>query len=214
VFAIDVNTELRHGYPLYRWHGARGRPTHTRSSMVRDSKVVFLTSCNCASPAILASQRWLNVAIAWRTMVSGDEIQRRACGQLQTRETAIASTTGTCASVTCSGPTHHRRFWFGVASYSDRLRRRYIRASDVTCPPAFVHALPDARTKSRSPILSLRKMCLALALVGGMRPPKTRGRGCHGLEFPGPVGLAAGMDKDAASTRLGISASGMWRSAR
>lgn len=37
-----------------------------------------------------------------------------------------------------------------------------------------------------------------LALVGGMRPPKGAAVEVMGLRFPGPVGLAAGMDKDAA----------------
>jgi dihydroorotate dehydrogenase len=38
----------------------------------------------------------------------------------------------------------------------------------------------------------------ALALVGGVRPPKGAAVEVMGLRFPGPVGLAAGMDKDAA----------------
>lgn len=38
----------------------------------------------------------------------------------------------------------------------------------------------------------------ALALVGGVRPPKEAAVELMGLKFPGPVGLAAGMDKDAA----------------
>jgi dihydroorotate dehydrogenase len=38
----------------------------------------------------------------------------------------------------------------------------------------------------------------ALALVGGVRPPKEASLEVMGLKFPGPVGLAAGMDKDAA----------------
>src|SRR6185369_2189636 len=37
----------------------------------------------------------------------------------------------------------------------------------------------------------------ALALVGGQRPPKDAALEVMGLHFPGPVGLAAGMDKDA-----------------
>ncbi|MFT3885735.1 MAG: quinone-dependent dihydroorotate dehydrogenase [Flavobacteriales bacterium] len=37
----------------------------------------------------------------------------------------------------------------------------------------------------------------ALVLAGGSRPPKTAGVEVMGLRFPGPVGLAAGMDKDA-----------------
>ena len=37
----------------------------------------------------------------------------------------------------------------------------------------------------------------ALALVGAERPPKGAAVRVMGLEFPGPVGLAAGMDKDA-----------------
>lgn len=37
----------------------------------------------------------------------------------------------------------------------------------------------------------------ALALVGGVRPPKEAAVEVMGLKFPGPVGLAAGMDKDA-----------------
>lgn len=37
----------------------------------------------------------------------------------------------------------------------------------------------------------------ALALVGGKRPPKNASVEVMGLHFPGPVGLAAGMDKDA-----------------
>jgi dihydroorotate dehydrogenase len=37
----------------------------------------------------------------------------------------------------------------------------------------------------------------ALALVGGVRPPKEAAVDVMGLNFPGPVGLAAGMDKDA-----------------
>lgn len=37
----------------------------------------------------------------------------------------------------------------------------------------------------------------ALALVGGTRPPKNAAVEVMGLRFPGPVGLAAGMDKDA-----------------
>ncbi len=37
----------------------------------------------------------------------------------------------------------------------------------------------------------------ALALVGGKRPPSTATVEVMGLTFPGPVGLAAGMDKDA-----------------
>lgn len=37
----------------------------------------------------------------------------------------------------------------------------------------------------------------ALALVGGVRPPKEAAVKVMGLNFPGPVGLAAGMDKDA-----------------
>lgn len=37
----------------------------------------------------------------------------------------------------------------------------------------------------------------ALALVGGKRPPKNAAVEVMGLHFPGPVGLAAGMDKDA-----------------
>lgn len=37
----------------------------------------------------------------------------------------------------------------------------------------------------------------ALALVGGKRPPKEAAVEVMGLRFPGPVGLAAGMDKDA-----------------
>lgn len=38
----------------------------------------------------------------------------------------------------------------------------------------------------------------AMALVGGVRPPKGAAVEVMGLRFPGPVGLAAGMDKDAA----------------
>lgn len=38
----------------------------------------------------------------------------------------------------------------------------------------------------------------ALALVGGTRPPEQAVLEVMGLQFPGPVGLAAGMDKDAA----------------
>ena len=37
----------------------------------------------------------------------------------------------------------------------------------------------------------------ALALVGGKRPPENAAVDVMGLRFPGPVGLAAGMDKDA-----------------
>ncbi|HRO40477.1 MAG TPA: quinone-dependent dihydroorotate dehydrogenase [Flavobacteriales bacterium] len=37
----------------------------------------------------------------------------------------------------------------------------------------------------------------ALALVGGSRPQKQASLELMGLQFPGPVGLAAGMDKDA-----------------
>jgi dihydroorotate dehydrogenase len=37
----------------------------------------------------------------------------------------------------------------------------------------------------------------ALALVGGVLPPKDAAVELMGLRFPGPVGLAAGMDKDA-----------------
>jgi dihydroorotate dehydrogenase len=37
----------------------------------------------------------------------------------------------------------------------------------------------------------------ALALVGGKRPPLAAAVELMGLKFPGPVGLAAGMDKDA-----------------
>lgn len=37
----------------------------------------------------------------------------------------------------------------------------------------------------------------ALAMVGGTRPPKAAAVEVMGLRFPGPVGLAAGMDKDA-----------------
>jgi len=37
----------------------------------------------------------------------------------------------------------------------------------------------------------------ALALVGGKRPPPEAAVEVMGLKFPGPVGLAAGMDKDA-----------------
>ncbi|MBP7514051.1 MAG: quinone-dependent dihydroorotate dehydrogenase [Flavobacteriales bacterium] len=37
----------------------------------------------------------------------------------------------------------------------------------------------------------------ALVLVGGKRPPKNAAVDVMGLRFPGPVGLAAGMDKDA-----------------
>ena len=37
----------------------------------------------------------------------------------------------------------------------------------------------------------------ALALVGGALPPKDAAVELMGLRFPGPVGLAAGMDKDA-----------------
>jgi dihydroorotate dehydrogenase len=37
-----------------------------------------------------------------------------------------------------------------------------------------------------------------LAMVGGERPPKQAAVEVMGLRFPGPVGLAAGMDKDAA----------------
>ena len=36
-----------------------------------------------------------------------------------------------------------------------------------------------------------------LAMVGGKRPPSAAAVEVMGLEFPGPVGLAAGMDKDA-----------------
>jgi dihydroorotate dehydrogenase len=36
-----------------------------------------------------------------------------------------------------------------------------------------------------------------LALVGGTRPPQSAAVDVMGLRFPGPVGLAAGMDKDA-----------------
>ena len=38
----------------------------------------------------------------------------------------------------------------------------------------------------------------ALALVGGSRPPEQAALEVMGLRFPGPIGLAAGMDKDAA----------------
>jgi dihydroorotate dehydrogenase len=48
----------------------------------------------------------------------------------------------------------------------------------------------------------------ALALVGGVRPPKHAAVEVMGLKFPGPVGLAAGMDKDAkhvdAMARIGF----------
>ncbi len=48
----------------------------------------------------------------------------------------------------------------------------------------------------------------ALALVGGARPPKQAVVEVMGLKFPGPVGLAAGMDKDAkhvdALSRIGF----------
>jgi dihydroorotate dehydrogenase len=48
----------------------------------------------------------------------------------------------------------------------------------------------------------------ALALVGGKRPPIAAAVQVMGLHFPGPVGLAAGMDKDAkhvdALARLGF----------
>ncbi|MBS1944189.1 MAG: quinone-dependent dihydroorotate dehydrogenase, partial [Bacteroidetes bacterium] len=37
----------------------------------------------------------------------------------------------------------------------------------------------------------------ALAIVGGKRPPTQAAVEVMGLQFPGPVGLAAGMDKDA-----------------
>ena len=37
----------------------------------------------------------------------------------------------------------------------------------------------------------------AVALVGGKRPPRNAAVDVMGLRFPGPVGLAAGMDKDA-----------------
>jgi dihydroorotate dehydrogenase len=36
-----------------------------------------------------------------------------------------------------------------------------------------------------------------LAMVGGVLPPKDAAVEVMGLRFPGPVGLAAGMDKDA-----------------
>lgn len=48
----------------------------------------------------------------------------------------------------------------------------------------------------------------ALALVGGCKPPQKAGLEVMGLQFPGPVGLAAGMDKDAkhvdALSRIGF----------
>lgn len=48
----------------------------------------------------------------------------------------------------------------------------------------------------------------ALALVGGRRPPAAAAVEVMGLRFPGPVGLAAGMDKDAkhvdALSRIGF----------
>ena len=48
----------------------------------------------------------------------------------------------------------------------------------------------------------------ALALVGGRKPQKQAGVEVMGLHFPGPVGLAAGMDKDAkhvdALSRIGF----------
>lgn len=48
----------------------------------------------------------------------------------------------------------------------------------------------------------------ALALVGGSKPPKQASVEVMGLQFPGPVGLAAGMDKDAdhvdALSRIGF----------
>lgn len=48
----------------------------------------------------------------------------------------------------------------------------------------------------------------ALAMVGGQRPPKEAEVEVMGLRFPGPVGLAAGMDKDAkhvdALSRIGF----------
>ncbi|MFZ1617373.1 MAG: quinone-dependent dihydroorotate dehydrogenase, partial [Flavobacteriales bacterium] len=48
----------------------------------------------------------------------------------------------------------------------------------------------------------------ALALVGGERPPQEAAVEVMGLKFPGPVGLAAGMDKDAkhvdALSRIGF----------
>jgi dihydroorotate dehydrogenase len=58
-------------------------------------------------------------------------------------------------------------------------------------PPERAHKVTFALLESAKHIPG------ALALVGGRRPPGSAALEVMGLEFPGPVGLAAGMDKDA-----------------
>ena len=64
--------------------------------------------------------------------------------------------------------------------------------------PLLFMLSPERAHKVTFSILELAKNVPgALALVGGMRPPKNAAVDVMGLKFPGPVGLAAGMDKDA-----------------
>ena len=64
--------------------------------------------------------------------------------------------------------------------------------------PLLFMLSPECAHKVTFSILELAKNVPgALALVGGMRPPKNAAVDVMGLKFPGPVGLAAGMDKDA-----------------
>lgn len=63
----------------------------------------------------------------------------------------------------------------------------------------FLFSLPPERAHhlTFSMLEAAKHLPGALALVGGVRPPQGAAVEVMGLKFPGPVGLAAGMDKDA-----------------
>ncbi len=73
------------------------------------------------------------------------------------------------------------------------------------CPPMYKFLRPllfsmapeRAHHFTFSLLETAAKLPGALALVGGAKPPKAAAVEVMGLKFPSPVGLAAGMDKDA-----------------
>ncbi|MBL0044637.1 MAG: dihydroorotate dehydrogenase (quinone) [Flavobacteriales bacterium] len=78
------------------------------------------------------------------------------------------------------------------------LQSRVLSRPDVRSDSTLLFLLSRSAHKVTFSILELAKNVPgALALVGGMRPPANAVVDVMGLKFPGPVGLAAGMDKDA-----------------
>jgi len=90
----------------------------------------------------------------------------------------------------------------GTANYICCVIYRLLRPLLFSLAPERAHHLTFSLLKIAKYIPG------ALALVGGRKPQKQAGVEVMGLHFPGPVGLAAGMDKDAkhvdALSRIGF----------